>query len=461
MATSVATPLTSPHGCVGCLQKSQSIADLERRISNLYWIRNEEQLLDSVVTLGQVGAGPSVNSAESDTTIPLTDVGPPASVCAASTSGSQRVSVPGGAPASSVLAAPAPSPHLQPEDRWLLQGAKPKFVPAAALDFTPNPKYKARSSTPLHESWFVASGKKACRTSQQPSWDLQLSNQYDALNLDDFPPLTGESQPGAVSERALPAGVSSSAAPAGVSTLPASAVASIPAAADRPEPERGASRPAASSARRRSSKVRGHSLGSSSRHAVAKPQHPENTRSPSERSDPQPAPPRPLFPPTTLIVGDSIIRHVRFFNTITHCFPGATVPVILNKLPELLRSLPPTVTRIIVHVGCNDTARKQSVLTTADFKDLFSFLHTTGLAVFVSGPIPTLARGAERFSRILSLHTWLLSACRDFDLGFIDNFNLFWNRYSFYKPDGVHPNQLGSRMLAANFQHAVQTATRD
>lgn len=79
--------------------------------------------------------------------------------------------------------------------------------------------------------------------------------------------------------------------------------------------------------------------------------------------------------------------------------------------------------------------------------------------MFVSGLIPTLARGVERFSRLLSFHTWLLSACRDYDLGFIDNFNLFWNRYSFYKQDGIHPNKLGSRMLAANFQHAVQTAT--
>lgn len=134
--------------------------------------------------------------------------------------------------------------------------------------------------------------------------------------------------------------------------------------------------------------------------------------------------------------------------------------VILNKLPEVLHSLRSTVTRIIVHVGCNDIARKQSVLTIADFRDLLNFLRTTGLEVFLSGPIPTLARGVERFSRLLSIHTWLLSACRDYDLGFIDNFNLLWNRYSFYKQDGIHLNALGSRMLAANFQHAVQTATR-
>ncbi len=226
---------------------------------------------------------------------------------------------------------------------------------------------------------------------------------------------------------------------------------------------RNAPRSAGSSARRRLLReaVRRHSQGSSRRATPEQQQHPEGTRSQSDGDKVTLAPPRPLFPPTTLIVGDSIIRHVRFFNAVTRCLPGATVPVILNELPELLRSLPGTVSKIIVHVGCNDTACKQSELLKADFRDLFSLLRTTGKAVFISGPIPTLARGAERFSRLLSLNTWLLSACRDSEVGFIDNFNLFWNRYSAYRPDGMHPNKLGSTMLAANLQHAVQSATRD
>ena len=71
MAASFAAPLTSPHRCDGCLQKSLSIADLERFISDLYWIRDEEkELLDSVVTLG---AGLPV---ELDFTIPATGVDP-------------------------------------------------------------------------------------------------------------------------------------------------------------------------------------------------------------------------------------------------------------------------------------------------------------------------------------------------------------------------------------------------
>ncbi|KAG8004732.1 Stonustoxin subunit alpha [Nibea albiflora] len=65
--------------------------------------------------------------------------------------------------------------------------------------------------------------------------------------------------------------------------------------------------------------------------------------------------PRPLFPPTTLIIGDSITRDIRFINAATHCLPGATVPHILDKLLEMMHSLPTSIKRIIVHVGTNDT----------------------------------------------------------------------------------------------------------
>ncbi|KAK0131111.1 hypothetical protein N1851_034186 [Merluccius polli] len=158
--------------------------------------------------------------------------------------------------------------------------------------------------------------------------------------------------------------------------------------------------------------------------------------------------------------GFCLNKGIRFFNAATHCFPGATVPVILDKLPGLLHSLPPTINRVLIHVGSNDTARQQSELTKKDFNDLFGLLINCGKSVFISGPLPTLARGPGRFSRILSLNTWLQSTCRAHNIGLIDNFNLFWNRSSLFRTDGVHPNWLGSQMLAANMQHAVQSAPR-
>lgn len=102
---------------------------------------------------------------------------------------------------------------------------------------------------------------------------------------------------------------------------------------------------------------------------------------------------RPVpFPPTTLIVGDSIIRNAGFLNVATHCFPGATALVILDKLPGLLNSLPSS-----IHVGTNDTAHQHSELTKKDFLNLFYFLNKCGKCVFISGPLPTLARGVAHF----------------------------------------------------------------
>ena len=105
-----------------------------------------------------------------------------------------------------------------------------------------------------------------------------------------------------------------------------------------------------------------------------------NDRPPPNNGSPQPQPssPSPLFPLTTLIVGDSITRNIRFITATTHCFPGATVPVILSKLPDLLPTLPSSITRIIVHIGSNDTSKQQSELTKKDFKNLFSFFSSHG-----------------------------------------------------------------------------------
>ncbi|CAB1441545.1 unnamed protein product [Pleuronectes platessa] len=73
-----------------------------------------------------------------------------------------------------------------------------------------------------------------------------------------------------------------------------------------------------------------------------------------------PKPGTPLLPfilPNTLIIGDSIMRSIRFINAVTHCFPGATTPEIIGKLPGLIASF----------VGSKDTSRQQSELTIADY----------------------------------------------------------------------------------------------
>lgn len=63
--------------------------------------------------------------------------------------------------------------------------------------------------------------------------------------------------------------------------------------------------------------------------------------------------------PPCFLPGQQQLVGLTMCNAVTHCFPGATVPVLLDKLPGLLQSLPSFMTRVIVHVGTNDTTRKQ------------------------------------------------------------------------------------------------------
>ena len=123
-----------------------------------------------------------------------------------------------------------------------------------------------------------------------------------------------------------------------------------------------------------------------------------------------------------MILCDSIIKRLRYCNVMTHCLPGATVPDILKAFPDLVSSLPTTVNNIILHIGTNDTARQESEVTKLDFLRLIDMINTCEKHIYLSGPISTHGRGSNSFSRILSLHTWLLSLCTTHGINYIDNF---------------------------------------
>ena len=110
----------------------------------------------------------------------------------------------------------------------------------------------------------------------------------------------------------------------------------------------------------------------------------------------------------------------------------------LDKLLRLLYSLLSSASRVIVHLGSNDAAHKQSELTKTDF-NVFNFLSNCGMSVYISGTIPTLAHVAGHFSRILSLDTWRQSTCTAHNICFIDNFNLILGLFLPRSP----PKQIG------------------
>lgn len=171
-------------------------------------------------------------------------------------------------------------------------------------------------------------------------------------------------------------------------------------------------------------------------------------------------PPRPEGPisapntPSMIIMGDSIVRNVAVHSGHTVVFPGATVADITAMIPEVAKSFPDAET-LVLHIGTNDIRKRQSELLKSDFECLFVLLKHLHYSVHISGPTPTFNRGYGRFSRLLSLNTWLSSACCTYKMHFIDNFNLFWQRYDLYRADGLHLNSAGARRLSDNISYCI------
>ncbi|CAJ1053403.1 hypothetical protein D4764_12G0010930 [Xyrichtys novacula] len=168
----------------------------------------------------------------------------------------------------------------------------------------------------------------------------------------------------------------------------------------------------------------------------------------------------PLIAPTTVIIGDSITSGIHFFNATTLSFHGATAADIAHKIPSLLRSLPSSISRIIVQDGCNVTAHQQSEQTKCDFKRLLNTLKDCGKLFFISGPLPTVTQNCKHFSRLLSLNSWTDMLSNTQKVHFIDNFNSFWNRPDYFNSDGIHLNRSGRSILVSNIQYSVHTSVQ-
>uniref|UniRef100_A0A3Q2W137 SGNH hydrolase-type esterase domain-containing protein n=1 Tax=Haplochromis burtoni TaxID=8153 RepID=A0A3Q2W137_HAPBU len=154
----------------------------------------------------------------------------------------------------------------------------------------------------------------------------------------------------------------------------------------------------------------------------------------------RPAP--PVAPPlSTLVLGDSVVRNVRMRGALTLSFPGATVVDIVDRIPNILASHPQA-NRLIIHIGTNDIPKQQSELLKLDFLQLFSLLGQLQVRI-------------GRFSRLLSLNTWLSSACVSHGVGFINNFDAFWERshQNLFGADGLHLNTWGCHLLPDVFMY--------
>lgn len=155
-------------------------------------------------------------------------------------------------------------------------------------------------------------------------------------------------------------------------------------------------------------------------------------------------------PPEILVIGDSIIRNVHLPGSITYCLSGGKTTDFIELIPSII-DLHPSVHHVLLHVGTNDVMARQSVKLHHDLESLVSTVESLGKICVLSGPIPTLSKSSERFSRLYSLHHWMRNFATATGLGFISNFDYFWTERDLFKPDGLHVNKKGSEKLTRNF----------
>ncbi len=107
----------------------------------------------------------------------------------------------------------------------------------------------------------------------------------------------------------------------------------------------------------------------------------------------------PLMGHDAVIVGDSIVRHVRA--TLVKGNPRAHVLDVSVQIPAILKG-DESIGSVVLHAGVNDTKLQQMETLKRDFRSLIETVHSTSpvTTIIVSGPLPTYQREHKRFRRL-------------------------------------------------------------
>ena len=162
--------------------------------------------------------------------------------------------------------------------------------------------------------------------------------------------------------------------------------------------------------------------------------------------------------PSVLVVGTSMVRHVRVHNGRTFSRPGARVKEVESTALQLCAQHSAAST-LVLEAGINDLRDQQSEILKRDFTSMVDCLLDTGKQLVISGPLPPPRYGDVTTSRLRQLHLWLKGYCLRKSIPYVDNFMAFLNRPHLFKSDGLHPNQEGSRLLSVNIDLTVQSCT--
>ena len=153
-------------------------------------------------------------------------------------------------------------------------------------------------------------------------------------------------------------------------------------------------------------------------------------------------------------MGDSIVRNLKLPGAFTYCLSGGKTEDFNEIIPALL-DVHPSVHTVIIHTGTNDVMSRKPFKLHDQLVLLVDTVQSLGKRCVLSGPLGDLYNNCERFSRVLSLHTWMQNYCSATDVYFINNFDYFWNQRDLFKRDRLHPNPKGTAVLTNNFINCI------
>ena len=103
---------------------------------------------------------------------------------------------------------------------------------------------------------------------------------------------------------------------------------------------------------------------------------------------------------------------------------------------EMPQALHQKIESMKVYVRFNDIMKGSAQQLKMHFKEVIGSLLDTNKRPIISGPLSTLNRGFEHFSRLLALHNWLHDYWSSVAVISIDNFDTFWKQSLFIRRMG-------------------------